>query len=199
MMGALGLKPNRWDTAMKKYLEFRSTCLVALLLTGAGGAFAAEPYTANTLRLGDGEARPAASLDDAAFLVGSWTGTGFGQRFEETWNPPSAGSMVGMFKLYDGDEVAFYELMTLSVQDGSLSLRVRHFNADFSAWEEKAEFVGFRLVKLAENELHFGGLSFYKRDDNRIDSYLAMRSGDELSEQHVVYERRKADEDPAAN
>jgi hypothetical protein len=164
-----------------------------VLLISPLAAAAAELRTGHTYSLEDGESRPAASLEDAAFLVGSWTGTAFGQRFEEAWNPPSAGTMVGMFKLFEGNEVSFYELMLLTIEDGSLSLRVKHFSADFSAWEDKPDYVNFRLVKLGPGELHFGGLSFYRKSDDVLDAYIVMRNGDEVSEQHIVYERREAD------
>ena len=163
--------------------------LTSDLMIAVSVARAAELRTEHTYRLGDGEARPAATLEDAAWLIGSWTGTAFGQRFEEVWNPPSAGSMVGMFKLYEGDEVQFYELLLLRIEDGTLSLAVRHFNPDFTAWEDKDESVGFRLVKLAEGELHFGGLSFYRRGNDRIDGYIVFRNGDEIREEPLVYAR----------
>lgn len=154
---------------------------------------AAEPRTEHTYSLEEGEARPAASLDDAAFLVGSWTGTAFGERMEESWSSPTGGSMVGTFKLFDGDEPAMYELMLLTVEDGTLVLKVKHFNADFTAWEDKPDYVSFKLVAVREGELHFGGLSFYQRSEDRLDGYIVMRYGDEIREQHMVYERLKAD------
>ncbi len=153
-------------------------------------AFAAEPRTAHTYQLEPGEERPPASLEDASWLVGSWVGTGFGQRIEEVWNPPTAGSMVGMFKLYGEEGVAFYELMLLVVEDGSLSLKVKHFDPDFTAWEEKADYGEFRLVKKEEAALHFHGLSFYRRDDDVIDVYIVIRRNDSWSEHHLAYERR---------
>lgn len=156
----------------------------------AGSALSAEPRTEHTYQLEAHEARPDATLDDASWLVGSWTGRGFGQQFEETWNPPSAGSMVGLFKLFSDDGVAFYELLLLVVEDGTLSLKVKHFNADFSAWEDKADYVNFRLVKKEENALHFGGLSFYQRGDDAIDAYIVMQNGDKLTEHHLTYERQ---------
>ena len=168
--------------------------LVTLLLFAALGlgpiAFGAEPRTEHTYQLAEGEARPAATLDDAAFLVGSWEGTAFGSRFEEVWNPPSANSMVGLFKLYKGDEVAFYELLLMTVEDGSLSLKVKHFGADFTAWEEKDDFVEFRLVRIDDDALHFGGISFYKRSDDLIDGYIVMKNADGIREEPLVYERR---------
>jgi len=135
-------------------------------------------------------AAPAATLEAARFLVGSWRGTAFGEKMEEVWSAPTGGTMVGTFKLFSGDEPSMYEIMLLSVEDGTLSLKVKHFNADFTAWEDKSDYVNFRLVKLAENELHFGGLSFYRRDDDHIDAYIVLRNGDEVTEQHMTYERQ---------
>ena len=166
----------------------RFACSLALISLAAA-APAAEPATEHTFKLQENEERPVATLEDAAWLAGSWTGTGFGQKFEEVWNPPSAGSMIGLFKLFNDDGVSFYEILTITVDDGTLSLKVRHFNADFTAWENKDEFVNFRLVKREKDALHFGGLSFYRRDDNHIDGYIVMRNGDKLTEHHLRYTR----------
>jgi hypothetical protein len=151
---------------------------------------AAEPQTEHLYRLAEGEQPPEATLDDAQWLVGSWAGTAFGKRFEEVWNPPSAGSMVGMFKLFDDDGVAMYELMVVTVESGTLSLKIRHFNPDFTAWEDKTEDVTLRLVKKEDAALHFGIISFYRRGDDRIDAYVLFRDGDEVFEQPIAYERR---------
>ena len=153
-------------------------------------AAAAEPRTAHTFQLVDGESPPAATLDDASFLVGSWQGTAFGSRFEEVWNAPSANSMVGMFKLFDDDAVAFYELLLMTVEDGTLSLKVKHFSPDFTAWEDKAEFVEFRLVRIDADALHFSGISFYRRGDNALDGFIVMRGADGIREEQLVYRRR---------
>jgi hypothetical protein len=168
------------------------TRVFILLLAGVltGTAFAAEPRTEHTYQLEDNETRPAATLSDASWLVGSWTGTAFGQNFEETWNPASADSMVGMFKLMGDDGVAFYEILLMNVDDGSLSLKVKHFNADFTAWEEKGDFVNFQLVKLEDDALHFSGISFYKRGEDLIDGYIVMKQGEDVREHHLSYKRR---------
>jgi len=168
------------------------TGLVTTVLSIAlvGSAWSAEPRTAHTFKLGDGEERPAATLSDAAWMTGSWTGTAFGKRFEEVWNPPSAGTMVGMFKLLDDEGVAFYEILLLSVDEGTLSLKVKHFSKDFTAWEDKGDYIDFRLVKLEKDALHFGGISFYRRGDDAIDAYIVMREGEEVREHHLTYARR---------
>ena len=172
---------------MKIRLPARSPVTLLLLLPLA--VFAAEKQTEHTYRLGDGEPPPPATIEDAHWMVGSWTGTAFGKRFEETWNPPSAGTMVAMFKLFGDDGVSMYELMAMTVEDGTLNLKIRHFNSDFTAWEDKDEDVGLKLVKKEDDALHFGTLSFYRRGDDRIDAYVLFEDGDKLSEQPIEYRR----------
>lgn len=150
---------------------------------------AAEPNSEHTFKLSKGEARPEATLEDANWLVGSWTGSAFGKQFEEVWNAPSAGSMVGMFKVFDASGVEFYEIMLLTREEGTLSLKVKHFSADFVAWEEKPDFVNFRLVKLEDDALHFGGISFYRRDTDNIDAYIVLKDEGKTSEHKLVYRR----------
>lgn len=173
---------------MTMRFAFRPFLATLTLVVNAAGA--AEPRTEHTYALADGEARPAATLDDASWLAGSWTGTGFGSRFEAVWNPPSAGSMVGLFKLFDDDGVKFYEILLITVENGTLSMKVKHFSADFVAWEDKPDYHTFRLVDLDDDALHFGGLSLYRRGDDAIDGYIVMRNGEEITEHHLAYTRR---------
>ena len=167
-----------------------SLALIGVLLSGA--AEAQSRQTEHTYRLDDPANAPPATLDDVSWLVGDWVGTAFGSQIEEVWNPPSAGSMVGLFKVFQ-EEVGFYEIMLLVEEDDSLSLKVKHFNADFSAWEEKTEHVTFRLVAIEEDAIHFSGLSFYRTGSDEFVGYIAMRYGDEVREEVLEYRRRGTD------
>jgi len=145
--------------------------------------------TEHTYKLDDADARPAATLEDVSWVVGSWSGEAFGNTFEQVWNPPSAASMVGMWKLLDGDKVVFYELLLLVEEEGSLSLKVKHFNADMTAWEDKEDYVRFRLVKFDENNVYFSGLSFQRIDENEIHAFIAMHEDGNVREEKLVYRR----------
>ena len=79
----------------------------------------------------------------------------------------------------------------MTVENGTLSLKVKHFSADFSAWEEKKDYVNFTLVALEKDALHFGGISFYRQGDDAINAFIVMREGDELKEYPLTYRRRK--------
>ena len=177
---------------MGEQSRVRRPVLLSLVLCVAAGTAAAQTQrTQHTYALDNPDERPAATLDDVAWLVGSWDGEAFGGRFEEVWNPPSAGSMVGMFKTLEGDEVGFYELLLLVEEEGSLSLKVKHFSREFVAWEDKEDFVDFRFIRAEPDALHFSGISFYRMSDDEIHGYIAMRRGDEIYEEKLIYRRRR--------
>lgn len=149
-------------------------------------------HTENTLKLDESTSRPQASIEQVDWLVGNWLGTAFGNRFEEVWNPASAGTMVGFFKLYNDDGVTFYELLLLEEEEGSLSLKVKHFSSDFHAWESKDDFINFKLVKIEPDAIHFSGLSFYRDGPDKIDGYIVMKGKDgSVREEPLSYTRRK--------
>mgnify|MGYP001827525538 FL=1 len=169
----------------------RQLTAIVLLVCLAQSAVAQSQRTEHTYQLDDPDARPAATLDDVAWLVGNWSGEAFGASFEEHWNPPSAGSMIGFFKLLDGDDVSFYELLLLVEEEGSLALKVKHFNPDFSAWEEKEDYVTFRYIMSDDDAVHFSGISFYRIDEDNMVGYIVFRSGDEVREEKLVYRRNQ--------
>ena len=163
--------------------------LVLCLLLMSGTAAAQSQLTEHTYKLDDPEKRPTATLDDVAWLTGSWTGTAFGSQFEAVWNPPSADSMVGLFKLYGDSGVSFYEILVIIEEGDSLALRVKHFTNEFVAWEDKPDYVSFPLVRAEDDAAHFSGLSFYRVDDSSFDGYIVMKTSDGLVENKLEYVR----------
>jgi hypothetical protein len=130
--------------------------------------------------------RPAAKLDDVSFLAGAWAGEGFGGTFEEVWTRPAAGSMVGLFKLMQDGAPTIYEIQTITEEEGSLVWKVKHFNSDFTAWEDKAEFVSFQLVKIEEGAAYFDGLTLMRDGENLV-VYLATSEKGATHEEELVY------------
>lgn len=162
---------------------------IALLLL-AGASAAQSPRTEHTFKLDHDEERPEATLELVSWFAGSWSGEAFGNTFEEAWTAPTAGSMVGMFKLLQGDEIQFYELMLFVEEEGSLSFKVRHFNADFTAWEDKEQYVTMRFIQGDEHAVHFEGISFYRVGEDEVHAWLVFGQGETLREEKLVYRRR---------
>lgn len=149
--------------------------------------------TPNTIRLVDGAERPRATVADLAWLAGSWTGEGLGGTVDEVWSEPGGGAMVGYFRLVKDGKAVFYEIMTLLEHEGSVELRLKHVNADMTGWEEKNDFVTFKLAKLEPRAAWFSGVTFKRISDDVMESYLAIRNRatGEATEQKFVYRRAR--------
>ena len=149
--------------------------------------------TPNTLTLPAGSPRPTARVDDLRWLAGRWEGEGLGGTVEEAWSAPAGGAMVGYFRLVRDAKPVFYELMTLLESEGSVEMRLKHANPDMTGWEEKNDYVTFRLVKHDATGAYFSGLTFRRVGPDQIDGYLALRSRTDGSvrEEKFVYRRAK--------
>ena len=179
---------------------FGTLALSVSLLAGAPSFIAAAAaefvaVTENTLRLAEGSTAAQADLADLAWIAGHWSGEGFGGQVEETWTPPSAGSMVGTFKLsseQDGIlQPSFYEFMAIFETDEGLVLRLKHFHPDVKGWEEKDEFVDFPLVKIDGRRVYFRGLTYERTTDDELRIYLAMRTSAGMREVEFKLARAK--------
>ena len=165
------------------------SAVAVLSLVFAVSATGQEHQTANTLRAAADVAGPPATLADVKWLIGQWKGTGLGGVSEEIWAEPAGGVMMGMYRLVLSGKPSFYEFIHLAEENGSLVMKLKHFNPDLTGWEEKDRFVTFRLVKLGENEVYFGGLTFWRSAD-RLQIFLAIRDKDgKVREEEFLMER----------
>ncbi len=143
----------------------------------------------HTIKL-DGKASPKASLKDVAWIAGSWKGEAFGGITEEVWTAPLGDSMMGSFKLVVDGKVQFYELCQIREENGSLVLRLKHFNGDLTAWEEKNETVDFLLVKLEKDAAYFEDFTVQRISKNQINMYVMVSNEGEESEVEFKYYRQ---------
>lgn len=159
-------------------------------------ATAQSKLTEHTLKLDDPANMPEASIDDLAWLSGRWVGEGFGGTLEETWNPPLGGTMVATFRLVSEGKPNFYEICLIAPEGKSLVYKVKHFNPDFTGWEEKDKYVTFPLVKLEANTIYFNGLTLALNGDT-CTHYLAMKQKDgTYREAKLTYYRDHVNPDP---
>lgn len=130
------------------------------------------------------------SIDDFAFLAGYWQGEGFGGQSKEMWMPPSNGRMFGIFTQTNDGELVFSEYMEISQQESGWAVRLKHFNPDFSGWEEKADYVNFQFDSVSDNKAVFGGLSYEVIDGNKLIVSLRMRQSDgSLTTEYFHFDR----------
>src|SRR5690606_41748043 len=108
---------------MKKWLFYLSITLISTYRFGQGNF-------EHTLQYSEAAGSPGAVFADVAWIAGHWKGKAMGGEIEEVWTPPMGGSMMGSFKFVADGKVIFYELETITEEDKTLILRLKHFGGD---------------------------------------------------------------------
>ena len=132
----------------------------------------------------------APTLNEFSSLIGHWRGEGLEGVCEETWLPESAQIMLGTFKLMQNDQVNFLEIMTLSIDSIGPAVRVKHFNADMTAWEDKADMVIFRHDSTSAGKFFFGGLTFMKPTEDSLNIGIRFKASDGSRSEETINCRR---------
>ena len=136
-------------------------------------------------------AEQANTIDDASWLAGRWVGTGLGGEIEEVWSPPAGGQMIGTFALRREGRPIFYELMMIDRADQGIRLRVKHFNPDFTGWEERGASHAFAPRSAAPGDLRFDGLR-YQREGEAMTATVRIQQRGASRPEEVVFRFRRA-------
>lgn len=149
-----------------------------IIAISAVSALSQIKQTANTLKLETGKTGEKATIQDMKPLAGTWRGEGLGGTVEEIYSQPQDGTMMGMFRFLNKGKTNFYELITVLEEDGTLIVRLKHFNPDLKGWEEKDKTVDFRFVKKDKNRMCFEGQTFEFIGKNKLNIYVAIGQKD---------------------
>lgn len=137
------------------------------------------------------EPRAAATVADLAWLEGHWAGTGIGGNpAGETFSYAGEGQMVGHFWQADSEGgIQFYELITVTPDGDSLMMRLKHFTADLTGWEEKPgdTALEFPLRERSDTRWVFGPVTFTRPAPDRLDVSVRMRPRDDGTAQSLDF------------
>ena len=158
--------------------------LIAIFCVGSLTIATSQQTFENTLKFEENSISPTASLEDVAWIAGHWKGEAFGGITEEIWSPPQGESMMFVFRLIAEGKVVFYEIGGIRQVEKTLLMQLKHFNGDFTGWEEKDQTVDFKLVKIENNKVYFDQLTFEKISDNEMNVYVVI--GDDNGNQEEV-------------
>ena len=158
---------------------------------------AAAPAPAQQTRVLDPNASsPAAKVSDLSWLVGEWSGEGFGAKLHESYSAPVGGQMPGHFYVARDGKPEMYEFVMIAEVGNSIEYRVRHFNPDMTAWEDKESFVKFPLVAVEGDSWFFDGLTIRRTGPDTAESIVLIKSKDGKVSEQVLKYRRAAPRSP---
>lgn len=128
-------------------------------MIGAGEPAPSAPSTPEVPAVPSGIPAKAA---EAEFLAGRWQGAMGKNKYsfvEETWSAPHGRNVIGMFRWNKPDGTStVQELLTITEENGTLLLRLRHQSAAGVAWEEKDKPQVYALAEKTPTLLRFDAL-----------------------------------------
>lgn len=134
---------------------------------------------------------PSASIEQLAWLAGSWVGSGMGSPVTETYSAPLGGRISGHFAMADEHGgIAFTELVDYVPQGPSLAYRVRHFNPDMSGWEDRTgKPVVFPLVAVEKDRWFFDGMTLERTGPDAMSIWVRIHDKGVSSEEEFRFTR----------
>jgi len=122
------------------------------------------------------------NINELNWLVGHWQGSIEGDNIEEVWSCIHAKSMMGMFRWIKDEVPSLLEFMTIEQEKNEISLKLKHFDQNFHANENKEEYVLFKLERLEPNFVLFihnesdnhMRLSYTRQDDHSLITELEI-------------------------
>lgn len=148
------------------------------------GLLVAAPAGAEKVRT-LGAAQPAsATIEQLAWLAGSWSGEAMGGRVSETYSVPLGGRITGHFVATDAKgATTFTELVDYVPLGRSIAYRVRHFNPDMTGWEDKSgKPVVFPLVAIEGSSWYFDGMTIERTGPNALTMWVKVEGKDGAKE-----------------
>jgi hypothetical protein len=139
-------------------------------------ALAALLWLSSTGSMSPAYAADACSIQSLRFMEGVWQSEEGDTRGEERWSLTSANTLAGSAWEAKGGAMAFAEALSIVPQDGTIQMRLRHFDGGLQhAWEEKDSPMIFQLARCDTSSAVFDGTG-----DKAGEHITYRRSGDDL-------------------
>lgn len=122
-------------------------------------------------------AADACSIQALRFMEGVWQSEEGDTRGEERWSLTTANTLAGSAWESKGAALGFAEALSILPQDGTIQMRLRHFDGTLQhAWEEKDSPMIFQLARCDASSAVFDGTG-----DKAGEHITYRRSGDVLT------------------
>ena len=101
-----------------------------------------------------GETTKQPSVDDLAWMTGTWFGpAGGGNTLEENWTTPKAGALMSMVRMTGENGTSMIEVIVIEEENDSLVLRLQVWDPGFIPRTENPNV--FKLVSLGERSVQW--------------------------------------------
>ncbi len=160
-----------------KYIYLILLCIINVLITEA-----------QEIKFLDAQKPAMANIEQMNWLCGHWKGSIASANIEEIWVEPQGHQMMGIFRMYN-EEIELYEFMSISENDGSLTLKIKHFDKNLIAKEEKEQYEEFKLVHIEENMAYFDAFTFQVSNDTLSIHLYFDRNGERKNKGLFKYQR----------
>lgn len=136
----------------------------------------------------------AGDLEALSFMSGHWVAANGDDDYEEVWLAPRAGTLPGSFRWVFPNGRQVLEYLVIEETDEGVFFRFKHFNPDYTAWEQEPN--SYRLASVEDDTATFERISdntdvpktlSYSRDGNRL---TFVGTGDSEREAPLVLELR---------
>lgn len=128
-------------------------------------------------------------IEKLNWIEGNWTTEKWGGTVEEYWSAPSGNSIIGMFRFIVDGKLRFSEHFTITEIDENLTLRLRHFDANFISWEEKEEYLEFRFVEMEDSSITFNGIRYELLDSGELKVNLELKRDDKTEIEEFIFSK----------
>jgi len=128
-------------------------------------------------------------IDKLSWIEGNWTTEKWGGTVEEYWSAPSGNSIIGMFRFIVDDKLRFSEHFIITEVDGNLTLRLRHFDANFISWEEKDDYLEFTFVEMEDSSITFNGIRYELLDSGTLKVNLELKRDDKTEIEEFIFSK----------
>lgn len=136
---------------------------------------------------------------DLSWLTGNWKGLHGSDQIEEYWSSFNGGTLMGMFRWQKGEQVWFYEFMTIESHGEHILLRIKHFYPGLKGWEEKDLATEFLLVQFQPREAVFLQINkpgpwmiYHLEEEDKLISYFEKEGEVLVTEEIFEYKRQKS-------
>lgn len=125
------------------------------------------------------------TIDDLAFLTGTWRGESEGLRYEEAWLPPAGGNMSAVYRTVNPEGVQLLEILTFAEVEGGLVYRLRHFDKALTPWPSEADGPTESAVEFIDSD----SIRCANADpESRVTAVTYDREGDTLTARVIFNE-----------